>query len=199
MTTPLHSSISNLIEIDQQEAALKEQLQQLTRRKEEAKKNEGERAREQLYEQIPAARVHLLGLLRTAQNLGIEIEGEYVTTLHRIVKEAGASGIALSLVQEVLPDAKNLQFAREELGPKGSDEIVELTAKEHLKEGKGRGIYFVWNDKPSTVAPVTTGSSDSGGDQTGDASESDGAEETAEDTKSQPPPEGTKPAKKPAK
>jgi hypothetical protein len=143
--------------MDQQEVALREQLQQLARRKEEVKKNDGERAKDQLNDEIPAARMHLLGLLRTADNLGIEIEGEYVTTLHRIVQEAGATGIALSLVQEVLPDQKKLQFAREELGPKGSGEIVEKTAKEHLKEGKGRGLFFVWNEKHSRPTAVDQG------------------------------------------
>jgi hypothetical protein len=151
--TQMQSSIDTLIEMDHQEAALREQLQQLALRKEEAKKTKGEEAKEQLYEKIPSARVHLLGLLRTAQNLGIEIDGEYTTTLHRIVKEAGATGIPLSLVQEVLPDLKKLQAAREDLGPKGTGEIIELTAKEHLKEGKGRGLFFVWNDDASSATP----------------------------------------------
>jgi hypothetical protein len=145
--TSLGSSIGSLIEMDQEEAALKEQLQQLARRKKEAKKTDGEKAKEELNQKIPDTRVELLGLLRTAYNLGLPLEDEYAVSLRRIVKDAGATGIALSLVQQVLPEVEKLQAARDQLGKNGTQEITELKAKEHLKEGKGRGLFFVWNEE----------------------------------------------------
>jgi hypothetical protein len=145
MTTERQPAASaRLIEMDHEEAALKEQLQRLARKKEEAKKNEGERVREELGKDIPDARVMLLRLLRTAQNLDISLEGEYTVSLRRIVKDAGATGISLALVQQVLPEMEKLQEARDQLGKNGTGEIAELKAKEHLREGKGRGLYLVW-------------------------------------------------------
>ena len=90
MTTELESTIETLSDIDQQEAALREQLQQLANKKEAAKKAEVERAKAQLHEDIPDARINLLGLLQKAENLSVDPEVEYTVTLGTYRKGRGS-------------------------------------------------------------------------------------------------------------
>jgi hypothetical protein len=173
--------------MDHEEAALKEQLQRLARQKEEAKKTEGERVKEELWQQIPDARVRLLGWLRTAQNLDISLEGEYGVSLGRIVKDAGATGISLALVQQVLPEMEKLQEARDRLGKNGTGQIAELKAKEHLKEGKGRGLYLVWaGEEPAGLEAQERAD--------GAAEEDDDAQEERPTSTAPAPAKGVKPA-----
>ncbi len=147
---------TNLLQMDQEEARLKELLQQLFRKKERAKKEEGEKLKDQILGQFSEASLKLLGIHRAAQNLEVSLEGAYTATLRSVVQDAGATGIALALIQQVLPDVQLLQAARDALGKNGTKEINELRAKEHLKEGKGRGLFFVWNEpEPSATTSET--------------------------------------------
>jgi len=106
-----------------------------------------------LTEVLPQAKLAVLDLLTKLQSCSVE--DDYSAYLLSIVKNYGTTGIALSLLREVMPDQDKLMNARRALGGEYKDDDDNAQMGEgcirEVKEGQSITIFFV-KDEPSQTA-----------------------------------------------